>query len=127
MTKVKVVGAYADGAMAYIGGSDYYDAAVDIQTGNITDTMSGWYVLAGLSQDFSSNLNLGITGAYHDFDDQAELWSVSATLEYEVVENLLVSIAGQYTDTEVEHNDMLGLEASDTDDWEAKLRIQRNF
>lgn len=127
MTKVKVVGAYADGAMNYIGGSDYYEAAVDFTTGNITDTLDGWYVLAGLSQDFSSNLNLGITAAYHDFDDQAELWMVSATLQYEVVENLLVSLAGQYTDTDQQENEMLGLEASDTDDWEAKLRIQRNF
>mgnify|MGYP003648249929 CR=1 FL=1 len=127
MTKVKVVGAYADGAMNYIGGSDYYEAAVDFTTGKITDTMTGWYVLAGLSQDFSSNLNLGITGAYHDFDDQSELWTVSATLEYEVVENLLVSVGAQYTDTQVEDNYMLGLDESDSDSWEAKLRIQRNF
>lgn len=127
MTSVKVVGAYADGAMHYIGGADYYEAAVDVVTGNITDTMDGWYVLAGLSHDFSSDLNLGLTGAYHDFDDQAELWMVSATLEYEVVENLVVSLAGQYTDTEEEANTMLGTSASDTENWEAKLRIQRNF
>ena len=127
MTKVKVVGAYADGAMAYIGGSDYYEAAVDLQTGAITDTLDGWYVLAGLSQDFSSNLNLGITGAYHDFDDQAELWTISASLEYEVVENLLVTLAAKYEDTKVEENEMLGVDASDSDSWEAKLRIQRNF
>jgi opacity protein-like surface antigen len=127
MTKVKVVGAYADGAMHYIGGADYYEAAVDVVTGNITDTLDGWYVLAGLSHDFSSDLNLGLTGAYHDFDDQAELWMVSATLEYEVVENLVVSLAGQYTDTENEANTALGTVASDTENWEAKLRIQRNF
>lgn len=127
MTSVKVVGAYADGAMHYIGGADYYEAAVDITTGNITDTLDGWYVLAGLSHDFSSDLNLGLTGAYHDFDDQAELWMVSATLEYEVVENLVVSLAGQYTDTENEANSALGTVASDTENWEAKLRIQRNF
>ncbi|MEH6727352.1 MAG: porin [Hyphomicrobiales bacterium] len=127
MTSVKVVGAYADGAMHYIGGADYYEAAVDIVTGNITDTLDGWYVLAGLSHDFSSDLNLGLTGAYHDFDDQAELWMVSATLEYEVVENLVVSLAGQYTDTEEEANTMLGTSASDTENWEATLRIQRNF
>nr|WP_306265975.1 porin [Pararhizobium sp. IMCC3301] len=128
MTKVKVVGAYADGAMHYIGGSDFYEAAVDLTTGNITDTMSGWYVLAGLSQDFSSNLNLGITGAYHDFDDQAEIWMVGATLQYEVVENLLVSLAGQYVDTKIEDNEALDLDADDSSDsWEAKLRIQRNF
>jgi opacity protein-like surface antigen len=127
MTKVKVVGAYADGAMHYIGGADYYEAAVDVVTGNITDTLDGWYVLAGLSHDFSSDLNLGLTGAYHDFDDQAEIWMVSATLEYEVVENLVVSLAGQYTDTEEEMNTALGTAATDTENWEAKLRIQRNF
>lgn len=127
MTSVKVVGAYADGAMHYIGGADYYEAAVDFTTGNITDTLDGWYVLAGLSHDFSSDLNLAVTGAYHDFDEQAELWMVSAALEYEVVENLVVTLAGQYTDTETEQNTMLGTEASDTDNWEAKLRIQRNF
>jgi len=127
MTKVKVVGAYADGAMHYIGGGDYYEAAVDYTTGNITDTMSGWYVLAGLSHDFSSALQVAVTGAYHDFDDQAELWLVSANLEYEVVENLTVSLAGQYTDTENEANAMLGSTASDTENWEAKLRIQRDF
>jgi len=127
MTKVKVVGAYADGAMHYIGGEDYYDAVVDITTGDITDTLSGWYVLAGLSHDLSSALNVAVTGAYHDFDDQAELWQVSANIEYEVVENLTVSLAGQYTDTEVEQNTMLGTDASDTDSWEAKLRIQRDF
>ncbi|MCR9236094.1 MAG: porin [Alphaproteobacteria bacterium] len=127
MTKVKVVGAYADGAMHYIGGADYYEAAVDIVTGDITDTMSGWYVLAGLSHDFSSALNVAVTGAYHDFDDQAELWQVSANIEYEVVENLVVSLAGQYTDIEMEQNTMLGTDDGDTDSWEAKLRIQRNF
>lgn len=127
MTKVKVVGAYADGAMHYIGGADHYEAAVDIVTGDITDTLSGWYVLAGLSHDFSSALNVGVTGAYHDFDNQAELWIVSATLEYEVVENLLVSLACQYTDTKTETNIALGTFASDTGSWEAKLRIQRNF
>ncbi|WP_306262514.1 porin [Pararhizobium sp. IMCC21322] len=128
MTKVKVVGAYADGAMHYIGGSDYYEAAVDATTGNITDTMSGWYALASLNHAFSSALNVSVLGAYHDFDDQAKLWQVSANIEYEVVENLIVSLAGQYTDTEVEANTMLGVDDdSDTDSWEAKLRIQRNF
>ncbi|MGJ8532870.1 MAG: porin [Alphaproteobacteria bacterium] len=127
MTTVKVVGAYADGAMHYIGGADYYEAAVDVVSGDITDTMSGWYVLAGLSHDFSSALNVAVTGAYHDFDDQAELWQVSANIEYEVVENLVVSLAGQYTDVETEANTMLGTADGDTDNWEAKLRIQRNF
>lgn len=127
MTTVKVVGAYADGAMHYIGGADYYEAAVDITTGNITDTLDGWYVLAGLSHDFSSDLNVAVTGAYHDFDDQAELWMVSANIEYEVVENLVVSLAGQYTDTETEANTMLGSSDTNTENWEAKLRIQRNF
>ena len=127
MTKVKVVGAYADGAMHYIGGGDFYDAAVDIVTGNITDTMSGWYALASLNHAFSSAMNVSVMGAYHDFDKQAELWQVSANLEYEVVENLVVSLAGQYTDIETEANTMLGTSASDTDSWEAKLRIQRNF
>ncbi|MGJ8534441.1 MAG: porin [Alphaproteobacteria bacterium] len=127
MTKVKVVGAYADGAMHYIGGEDFYEAVVDITTGDITDTLSGWYVLAGLSHDISSALNVAVTGAYHDFDDQAELWQVSANIEYEVVENLTVSLAGQYTDIETEENAMLGTEASDTDNWEAKLRVQRDF
>ncbi|MCR9237880.1 MAG: porin [Alphaproteobacteria bacterium] len=127
MTKVKVVGAYADGAMHYIGGEDYYEAAVDITTGDITDTMSGWYVLAGLSHDLSSALNVAVTGSYHDFDEQAELWQVSANIEYEVVENLTVSLAGQYTDVETEENEMLGTEDGDSDSWEAKLRIQRDF
>lgn len=127
MTTVKVVGAYADGAMHYIGGADYYEAAVDFTTGDITDTLDGWYVLAGLSHDFSSDLNVAVTGAYHDFDDQAELWMVSANIEYEVVENLVVSLAGQYTDTETEANSALGTEDSNTENWEAKLRIQRNF
>lgn len=127
MTKVKVVGAYADGAMHYIGGADHYEAAVEIVTGEITDTLIGWYVLAGLSHEFSSALYFGATGAYHDFDDQAELWTVSVTLEYEIVENLLVSLADQYTDTKTESNIKLGTFASDTDNWEAKLRVQRNF
>ncbi|MFK8034942.1 MAG: porin [Hyphomicrobiales bacterium] len=127
MTKVKVVGAYADGAMHYIGGAGYYEAAVDATTGTITDTLDGWYVLAALNHDFGSGLNASLTGAYHDFDAQAELWMVSGAVEYEVVENLLVTVAAQYTDTETETNAMLGTTAADTDNWEAKLRVQRNF
>lgn len=127
MTKVKVVGAYADGAMHYIGGSGFYEAAVDIQTGNITDTLDGWYVLGGLSHDFSSDLSFGMEAAYHDFDDQAELWAIGGSVSYTVVENLVVSLGAKFTDTEVETNTALGLVEMDTDNWEAKLRVQRNF
>lgn len=127
MTKFKVVGAYADGAMHYIGGEDYYEALVDVTTGNITDTLDGWYALAGLNHDFGGGFELGGQFAYHDFQDQAQLWQVGATATYEVVENLLVRVGGQYTDISTEENVALGTEAGDSDNWEAKMRIQRNF
>lgn len=120
MTKVKVVSAYADGAMHYIGGGDYYEAAVDVTTGTITDTFDGWYALAAINHDFGGGLNASLTGSYHDFEDQAEMWQIGATVEYEVVENLLVSVAGQYVETDPDGG-------VTTDDWQAKLRVQRNF
>lgn len=127
MTKFKVVAAYADGAMHYIGGEDYYEALVDVTTGDITDTLDGWYALAGLNHDFGGGFELGGQFAYHDFQDQAQLWQVGATATYEVVENLLVRVGGQYTDISTEENVALGTTAGDSDNWEAKMRIQRNF
>lgn len=127
MTKFKVVAAYADGAMHYIGGEDYYEALVDVTTGNITDTLDGWYALAGLNHDFGGGFELGGQFSYHDFQDQAQLWQVGATATYEVVENLLVRVGGQYTDIDTETNVALGTTAGNSDNWEAKMRIQRNF
>ncbi|MEP0521433.1 MAG: porin, partial [Hyphomicrobiales bacterium] len=151
-SKIKVVGGYADGALHYIGGSDFAEAYVDylvddngVPQSYSIDTNTGWYVLAAAQHGFGGGLTGSLTGSYHDFDDQAELWQVGATLEYEVVENLLVSIAGVYTSTEYDsaYKDSWSAGAdpvvdtttltyqddtpADTDTWEAKLRVQRNF
>ncbi|MEP4806124.1 MAG: porin, partial [Hyphomicrobiales bacterium] len=104
------------------------EAAVNNTTDSISDTYDGWYVLAALSHDFSDSLNFALTGSYHDFDDQAEMWQIGATVQYEVVENLLVSVAGKYEDFDYDNNALgQGLNDGVEDNWQAKLRVQRNF
>ena len=120
MTKVKVVGAYADGALRYVGGSDYNEVSWDGANDRIDDTAEGWYVLAALSHDFSDQLNFSLTGAYHDFDDQAEVLYIGSTVSYEIVENLTIAVAGYYQDVDPEN-------AVSEDTWQAKLRINRSF
>ncbi|MFK8034947.1 MAG: porin [Hyphomicrobiales bacterium] len=129
MTKIKVVGGYADGALHYVGGGNapVFEATMNIATNTITDTLEGWYVLAGLSHDFSDQLNIGVTGSYHDFEDQLETWNLGATVAYEVVDNLTVSVAAQYTDVEFDNTPALNVNGGETDTWEARLRVQRDF
>ncbi|MEP0521432.1 MAG: porin [Hyphomicrobiales bacterium] len=148
MSKVKLVGGYADGAMHYIGGENFADAVVTYVNDGVDtlatsiDTQTGWYVLAAAQHGFGDGLTGSLTGSYYDYDDQAELWQVGATLEYEVVENLLVSLAGVYTSLDYDPsfgdtysnaiNDTDGpvrtdRTPADRDTWEAKLRVQRNF
>lgn len=144
-SKVKLVGGYADGALAYIGGAGTVFADAEAQyagTKSVAnfrglDTNTGWYVLGAAQHGFGGGLTGSLTGAYHDFDEQAELWMISATLEYEVVENLLVSVAGQYTSTEYDtaFKDTYSAPGvvlvdgtpADDDAWAAVLRVQRNF
>lgn len=147
-----MVAGYAEGALHYIGGSGFAEAYVDYTVdadGDLIftslETNTCWYALAAVQHGFGGGLTGSLTGAYHDFDEQAELWMNGATLEYEVVENLLVSIAGQYTSTEydvgykdyyisaadpvVVGTDLTHVEGTlaDSEVWGAKLRVQRNF
>ncbi|MEP0522299.1 MAG: porin, partial [Hyphomicrobiales bacterium] len=138
-TKVKAVAAYADGALAYVGGSSFIEVGVQdtngvlvgTYLGEILETLSGWYVLGAVSHDFSDQLNLSATVAYHEFEEQADILYLGATAEYEVVENLVVSVAGNYVSTDYSGAALNALgdvvDTTDTDAWEAKLRVQRNF
>lgn len=128
MTKVKVVGGYADGALHYVGGAavnglvgagTVNDYSVNATGGIVTN--DAWYALAGLEHAFGGGLTASVNGAYHEFDMVGDYWYASANLAYEVVENLTATVGGSYQEFDP---DAAG---PDVDSWQAKLRIQRDF
>lgn len=127
-TKVKFVAAYADGAMRYIGGRNLYEAQLsDVATG-IEDTLDGWYVLGALNQKLTNKITLETTASFHDFIDQADIWQLGATLYYQPIRDLRIRLGAMYEGYDYD-NTLLGNELlnGEDDNWEVKLRVQRNF
>lgn len=127
-TKVKFVAAYADGAMRYIGGRNIYEAQLSDTSANVETTLDGWYVLGALNQKLSKKLTLETTASYHDFIDQADIWQLGATLYYQPVRELRIRLGAMYEGYDYDDT-VLGNELSkgEDDNWEVKLRVQRNF
>lgn len=127
-TKVKFVAAYADGAMRYIGGRNIYEARLSGVATGIEDTLDGWYVLGALNQRLSKKVTLETTASFHDFIDQADIWQLGATLYYQPIRDLRIRLGAMYEGYDYD-NTLLGNELSngEDDNWEVKLRVQRNF
>lgn len=127
-TKLKFVAAYANGAMRYIGGRNIYEAQLTDTSTEIEDTLDGWYVLAALNQKLSKKVTLETTASIHDFIDQADIWQLGATLYYQPVQELRIRLGAMYEGYSYDDT-LLGNELSkgEDDNWEVKLRIQRNF
>lgn len=127
-TKLKFVGAYADGAMRYIGGRNIYEAQLGDTSTEIDNTLDGWYVLGALNQKLSKKVTLEATASYHDFIDQADIWQLGATLYYQPVRELRIRLGAMYEGYSYDDT-LLGNELSngEDDNWEVKLRVQRNF
>lgn len=127
-TRFKFVAAYADGAMHYVGGDDFYEAQLSDTSTEIDETLNGWYVLAGLNQRLTKTVSLETTASFHDFVDQAEVWQLGATLFYQPTRELRIRFGAMYEGFDYDDT-ILGNELNDGDDdnWEVKLRVQRNF
>ncbi|MEP0521430.1 MAG: porin [Hyphomicrobiales bacterium] len=127
-TKLKFVAAYADGAMRYIGGRNIYEAQLSDTASDIEETLDGWYVLGALNQKLSKKLTLETTASFHDFIDQADIWQLGATLYYQPVRELRIRLGAMYEGYDYDDT-VLGSELSkgEDDNWEVKLRVQRNF
>lgn len=127
-TKVKFVAAYADGAMRYIGGRNIYEAQLSDVAIGIENTLDGWYVLGGLNQRLSKKITLETTASFHDFIDQADIWQLGATLYYQPIGDLRIRLGAMYEGYDYDET-LLGNELSngEDDNWEVKLRVQRNF
>lgn len=127
-TKLKFVAAYADGAMRYIGGRNIYEARLSDTATDIEETLDGWYVLGALNQKLSNKLTLETTASFHDFIDQADIWQLGATLYYQPIRELRIRLGAMYEGYDYD-NTVLGNELSngEDDNWEVKLRVQRNF
>lgn len=127
-TKLKFVAAYADGAMRYIGGRNIFEAQLSDTATEIEETLDGWYILGALNQRLSKKFTLETTASFHDFIDQADIWQLGATLYYQPVREIRIRLGAMYEGYDYDDT-VLGNELSkgEDDNWEVKLRVQRNF
>lgn len=81
-----------------------------------------------MNQRLTKTVSLETTASFHDFADQAEVWQLGATLFYQPTRELRIRFGAMYEGFDYD-NTILGNELNDGDDdnWEVKLRVQRNF
>ncbi|WP_316858469.1 porin [uncultured Cohaesibacter sp.] len=120
-------GFYSSGAFAWngISNGDYL--------GDVSAKADGSYAVndayglsASLKVGLADNVWTVLSGGYAQFNDEGvadndyDIWSSSLEFGYEPVKNLKIMAGVQYTDVDFDNG-------GDTEDWEGKLRIQRNF
>nr|WP_320143835.1 porin [uncultured Cohaesibacter sp.] len=123
-------GFYTKGAMGWNGINDStYMADATLDTAKNEYELNELYgVSASLKYAFADNLWTVISGGYAEYDDQGaandfDQWTASAELGYKPVKNLKVIAGVQYTDRDFE----TASTTADYDNWEGKLRLQRDF
>ncbi|MFD1694675.1 porin [Roseibium aestuarii] len=104
---------YADGALSYIGGSDYSDV-------NGTDTVAGYSLSAGLYHQATSTVGLALDGSYMDIDDlDVTRYAIDGSVAWTPVKGFVMGVDLGYANTEVG--------STDTDELAAAFRVQRTF
>ncbi|MBL8575172.1 MAG: porin [Hyphomicrobiaceae bacterium] len=116
-----VQGAYADGAMSYLGlsNADYTVAGGDIKS------TKGWAIGAGVNAVITKQVALALDASYASVDpfgasNTVKQWDVSSTLVYTATPGLLFSVSLDY------RNQKVGA-AAGTDALAGGFRVQRTF
>ncbi|WP_162916776.1 porin [Cohaesibacter haloalkalitolerans] len=121
-------GFYTKGAMAWngVGNSTYMsDASMD---GTDYELNELYGVSASLKYAFADNLWAIVAGGYGEYDDKGttdydyDFYTVSGEVGYKPVKNLKIIAGIQYTDRDFDY-----ATSADTEVWEGKLRLQRDF
>nr|WP_321981445.1 porin [uncultured Cohaesibacter sp.] len=121
-------GFYTEGAMGWNGITD--DTYMSDGSLGATDyDLNELYgVSASLKYAFADNLWTVVSGGYADYNDKGttnldyDFWSASAEIGYKPVKNLKVIAGVQYIDRDFDY-----ATTADTETWEGKLRLQRDF
>ncbi len=134
-SNIAFTGGYAKGATAYIAGATTargIGAAVANDDANIVAGVAKlntvWELGATLKYAWASNFNTYLSGAYRNFNHESgnndyKSYNVGLTAEYLPVKNLIVRVGANYS-----KNDWSAASGNkDVDNWEGKLRLQRNF
>nr|WP_319390828.1 porin [uncultured Cohaesibacter sp.] len=127
-SNIALNGFYTKGAMAWngVGNSTYMSDASMGATDYELNELYG--VSASLKYAFADNLWTVISGGYGDYDDKGvtnrdyDFYTVSGEVGYKPVKNLKVIAGIQYTDRDFDY-----ATTADTEVWEGKLRLQRDF
>ncbi|WP_321448477.1 porin [uncultured Cohaesibacter sp.] len=128
-SNIALNGFYTEGAMAWngINDSDFMsDVSIDAAGEPVLNELYG--VSASLKYAFADNLWAIVAGGYGDFNDKGvtnadyDFYSVSGEVGYKPVKNLKVIAGIQYTDRDFDY-----ATTADTEVWEGKLRLQRDF
>jgi hypothetical protein len=138
-SNIAFTGGYAKGATAYIAGATT-SRGIGAAVANDDATITGagttataklntvWELGATLKYAWASNFNTYLSGAYRNFNNETnnndvKSYNVGLTAEYLPVKNLIVRVGANYS-----KNDWSAASGNkDVDNWEAKLRLQRNF
>ena len=123
-SNIALNGFYTEGAMAWNGISDS-EFMIDGEDGELNELYG---VSASLKYAFADNLWAVVSGGYGDYNDKGatnhdyDFYTVSGEVGYKPVKNLKVVAGIQYTDRDFDFTT-----PADTEVWEGKLRLQRDF
>ena len=127
-SNIAVNGFYTKGAFGWVGITDSSLLGDVSMNGGQVELNEAMGISASVKYALASNLWTTVSGGYAEFDDNGsanndyDLWQASFEVGYKPVKNLKVIAAVQYTETSFDRNSNL-----DTDDWEGKIRFQRDF
>ena len=107
----------------------------------ITDSFAGinteaWQVGAGVSVDVAPTVSVNIDAAYGEVDhfllaSDHDYWGVAGTLVWNPVGGFIIGLEGVYTEaspsTILDTCVLAGAATCNTDNWFARLRVQRTF
>ncbi|MCG7394684.1 porin [Microvirga sp. ACRRW] len=124
-----ITGTYTDGAPAYAGFSSAVEATYDIDGTNADiDNARAWSVSGGLRHFWTPEVRSNLFGSYGriEYSDAFNLadsreWRVGTNVLWTPVSNLTFGAEVLYANTDVS-----GV-AGNSDSWEGRLRVQRDF
>lgn len=137
-SNIAFTGGYAKGAVAYIAATSSHLTSSTNPNDDATTTGTGttataklnsvWELGATLKYAWASNFNTYLSGAYQNFKNETnandyKAYNIGLTAEYLPVKNLIVRVGANYTKTDWS----AASTNRDVDNWEGKLRLQRNF
>lgn len=107
-------------------GSEFAVADDFLGAGNVEEgAHESYYIVAGFTHFFSSDVSFAVTGAYSDIDNDTledfQTYAVAGTLAWTPVSGLVIGAEAIYTSNEFDGP------SADVDAWEGLFRVQRSF